>query len=82
MENLIRNFNALKQCHDSVSAEAMLAMPNAQLKSLCVKEKIQFVESLNAVNTQVIIKERIQIKQAKDHERAEKRREYLNQNFK
>jgi hypothetical protein len=82
MEDLIRNFNSVKECFDKNSSEDILKMNSTVLKKLCIEEKVAFATSLNALNTNKIILERVEIKKAKDHEKAEKRREFLNQVFK
>ena len=77
MENLIRNLNAVKECHDQYSTEQMLSMPANELKTICVKEKIKFIESLNSVDTKVIIRERIDILNERNLNEINKRREFL-----
>jgi hypothetical protein len=82
MENLIRNLNSLKECFEKTSPEQILAMPSEELKNHCVKEKTNFVESLNTIDTKTIIRERIQIKKIKDQEKIQKRREFIEAYFK
>ena len=82
MENLIRNLNTLKECMDRTSPEQILAMSSNELKQHCLTEKINFVDSLNTIDTKTIIRERIQIKKIKDQEKIQKRREFIESYFK
>jgi hypothetical protein len=82
MENLIRNLSAVKECHDKTSAEQMMQMSSDELKHHCIKEKIDFINSLKMADTKAIIRERIEIKKIKDSEKVQKRREFLDAYFK
>jgi hypothetical protein len=82
MEDLIRNFTHVKECFDKFPADQLLSAEASELKRTCLKERINFVESLNKIDTKTIINERLAIKKVKDHERAEKRRDFLNSVFK
>lgn len=78
MENLINNLNLVKECHDQYSAQDMFSLPPDQLKTLCIKEKINFIESLNKMDTKLVINERIAILQERNSNNIQKRREFLN----
>jgi LPS O-antigen subunit length determinant protein (WzzB/FepE family) len=82
MENTIRNLSSLKECFDKVSVNDALSFSDKDLKTTCLKERINFVESINNLKMTDMIKERLEIKKVKEHERAEKRREYLDRVFK
>ena len=82
MEDLIRNFNSVKECYDKQSVEGLLNSNDNELKRVCLQDRINFIESLNKIDTKTIINERLEIKKVKDHEKADKRREFLNSVFK
>jgi len=82
MEDLIRNFNSVKECYDKQSVEGLLNSNDSELKRVCLQDRINFIESLNKIDTKTIINERLEIKKVKDHEKADKRREFLNSVFK
>jgi hypothetical protein len=82
MEDLIRNFNSVKECYDKQSVEGLLNSNDSELNRVCLQDRINFIESLNKIDTKIIINERLEIKKVKDHEKADKRREFLNSVFK
>ena len=82
MEDLIRNFISVKECYDKQSVEGLLNSNDSELKRVCLQDRINFAESLNKIDTKIIINERLEIKKVKDHEKADKRREFLNSVFK
>ena len=82
MESAIRNLHAARECFAQFSADQLNSMNNDELKLVCLKERLDLIESVNLINTKELIKERLLIKQAKESEEVGKRRRYLDSNFK
>jgi L-cysteine desulfidase len=56
MEDLIRNFTSVKECFEKQSTEGLINSNANDLKRVCLKQRIDFVESLNKIDTKTISK--------------------------
>lgn len=85
MENFLIAYKDLHDCFNASKPEDFLNLNEKDMNVQCLQQRITFSKILNDNNTlktSNLIHERLDILKIKEHERAEKRKNYLNTVFK